>query len=105
VQSVDWSPTTECTLPDQETSERRPYAPQGATGSIDIKNSKVVGPRENSNLRRFYFPFFLQTKLNNHNIQRYNHTWCLASARNLFFTLKEATEAVWKKVPSTRENK
>jgi hypothetical protein len=24
VQSVDWSPTTECTLPDQETSERRP---------------------------------------------------------------------------------
>jgi hypothetical protein len=33
VQSVDWSPTTECTLPDQEISERRPYAPQGATGS------------------------------------------------------------------------
>jgi hypothetical protein len=33
VQSVDWSLTTECTLPDQETSERRPYAPQGATGS------------------------------------------------------------------------
>jgi hypothetical protein len=31
VQSVDWSPTTECTLPDQETSERRPYAPQGVT--------------------------------------------------------------------------
>jgi hypothetical protein len=33
VQSVDWSLTKECTLPDQETSERRPYAPQGATGS------------------------------------------------------------------------
>jgi hypothetical protein len=33
VQSVDWSLTTECTLPDQETSERRPYATQGATGS------------------------------------------------------------------------
>jgi hypothetical protein len=29
---VDWSLTTECTPPDQETSERRPYAPQGATG-------------------------------------------------------------------------
>jgi hypothetical protein len=32
VQSVDWSLTTECTPPDQETSERRPYASQGATG-------------------------------------------------------------------------
>jgi hypothetical protein len=29
---VDWSLTTECTTPDQETSEKRPYAPQGATG-------------------------------------------------------------------------
>jgi hypothetical protein len=32
LQSVDWSLTTECPPPDQETSERRPYAPQGATG-------------------------------------------------------------------------
>jgi hypothetical protein len=36
VQSVDWSRTTERTPPDHETSERRPYASQGATGSIYI---------------------------------------------------------------------
>jgi hypothetical protein len=41
VQSVVWSLTTEFTPPDQETSERRPYDPQGVTGGnkIIINNS------------------------------------------------------------------
>jgi hypothetical protein len=41
VQSVDWSLTTECTPPDQETSERRPYAPQGVTGGkLKLRSSE-----------------------------------------------------------------
>jgi hypothetical protein len=51
VQTVGWSLTTECTPPDQETSERRPYAPQGATGGkltnymwCGIMHGSVTGP-------------------------------------------------------------
>jgi hypothetical protein len=47
VQSVDWLPTRECTLPDQETSERRPYAPQGATGR---KLKKTTGVCHHGNI-------------------------------------------------------
>jgi hypothetical protein len=39
VQAVDWSLTTECIPADQETSERSPYALQGATGGNNNNNN------------------------------------------------------------------
>jgi hypothetical protein len=50
VQATDWLLTTECTPPDQETSERRPYAPQGATGGKQKKKILIYMVSENGQL-------------------------------------------------------
>jgi hypothetical protein len=56
VQSVDWSPTTKCALPDQETSEKRPYAPQGATGSKLKTKLRTMPTKGNTSSNRKLIP-------------------------------------------------